>query len=215
MDVNKIFYIFRHGQTDYNVEKRVQSFLDIPLNTNGIAQAQELAKNLADVQFDCIYSSPLSRALKTAEIVVNNRPIQIITNPGLRERNFGVLCGKIMNLTDTPADTLIDLSKDKVDIPASLLFSDDYIPPNGESDKMFVKRTCETMIEIAKNTNANTIGISTHGGVVGAMVRAFTNFDFSGVPNAAYLKMQWDGKNFSLPERPHWLTKMKTDQMTL
>lgn len=213
--MNKIFYIFRHGQTDYNIEKRVQSFLDIPLNAQGIAQAKELAKNLADIQFDCIYSSPLSRSLQTAEIVVNNRPIKIITNPGLRERNFGILCGKIMNITDGPADALIDLSKDKIDIPAALLFSDDYTPENGESDKMFIKRTCDTIVDIAKSTNANTIGISTHGGVIGALVRAFTNFDFSGVPNAEYLKMQWDGKNFNLPEQPHWLTKMKTNQMTL
>ena len=213
--MNKVFYIFRHGQTDYNVEKRVQSFLDIPLNVQGIAQAKELAKNLAKIQFDCIYSSPLSRSLQTAKIVVNNRPIKIITNPGLRERNFGILCGKIMNITDAPADTLIDLSKDKIDIPAALLFSDDYTPPNGESDKMFVKRTCDTMVEIAKRTNAKTIGISTHAGVIGALVRAFTNFDFSGVPNAEYLKLQWDGKNFSLPEQPHWLTKMKTNQITL
>ncbi len=213
--MNKIFYIFRHGQTDYNVEKRVQSFLDIPLNAQGIAQARELAKNLADIQFDCVYSSPLSRSLQTAKIVVNNRPIKIITNPGLRERNFGILCGKIMNITDGPADAVIDLSKDKVDIPAALLFSDDYTPENGESDKMFIKRTCDTMVEIAKSTNANTIGISTHGGVIGALVRAFTNFDFCGVPNAEYLKMRWDGKNFSLPEQPYWLTKMKTDQMTL
>lgn len=213
--MNKIFYIFRHGQTDYNVEKRVQSFLDIPLNAQGVAQAKELAKNLADIQFDCIYSSPLSRSLKTAEIVVNNRPIKIITNPGLMERNFGILCGKIMNMTDAAADTVIDLSKDKVDMPAALLFSDDYTPPNGESDKMFIKRTCDTMVEIAKSTNANTIGISTHGGVIGALVRVFTNFDFCGVPNAEYLKMQWDGKNFSLPEQPYWLIKMKTNQMTL
>lgn len=213
--MNKLFYIFRHGQTDYNIEKRVQSFLDIPLNAQGIAQATELAKKLADIQFDCIYSSPLSRSLQTAEIVVNNRPIKIITNPGLRERNFGVLCGKIMNITDGPADAVIDLSKEKVDIPAAILFSDDYTPENGESDKMFIKRTCDTMVEIAKSTNANTIGISTHGGVIGTLVRAFTNFDFCGVPNAEYLKMQWDGKNFNLPEQPSWLTKMKTNQMPL
>ena len=76
------FYIFRHGQTDYNVEKRVQSFLDIPLNSNGIAQAQALAKNLSNVQFDCIYSSTLSRAFDTAKIVLGDREVKIITDPG-------------------------------------------------------------------------------------------------------------------------------------
>ena len=111
------FYIFRHGQTDYNIEKRVQSFLDIPLNAQGIAQAQALAENLSNIKFDCIYSSTLSRALDTAKIVIGNRKIKIITEPGLRERNLGMLSGKIMNLTDAPANTPVDMSKDIIDMP--------------------------------------------------------------------------------------------------
>ena len=207
------FYIFRHGQTDYNVEKRVQSFLDIPLNNVGIEQAQALAKNLTSVKFDCIYSSTLSRALETAKIVVGKKPVKIITDPGLRERNLGVLCGKIMNLTDAPADTPVDLTKEKVDMPAALLFNDDYAPENGESDNEFIKRVCDTMIKIAKNTDAKTVGIATHGGVIGALVRHFTDLNFSGMPNAEYIKMQWDGKSFGLPEIPHWL--LKNNQITL
>ena len=42
--MHKVFYIFRHGQTDYNATRRAQSFLDIPLNQQGIDQAKELAK---------------------------------------------------------------------------------------------------------------------------------------------------------------------------
>lgn len=206
------FYIFRHGQTDYNVEKRVQSFLDIPLNSTGIAQAQALAKNLSNVQFDCVYSSTLSRALDTAKIVLGDKKVKIITDPGLRERNLGVLCGKIMNLTDAPADTRVDLTKEKVDMPAALLFNDDYAPENGESDNEFIKRVCDTMIKIAKHTDAKTVGIATHGGVIGALVRHFTDLDFSGMPNAEHIKMQWDGKNFSLPEPPEWLLKTQSKQ---
>ena len=206
------FYIFRHGQTDYNVEKRVQSFLDIPLNSNGIAQAQALAKNLANVQFDCIYSSTLSRALDTAKIVLGDRKVKIITDPGLRERNLGVLCGKIMNLTDAPADTPVDLTKEKIDMPAALLFNDDYAPEKGESDNEFIKRVSDTMIHIAKHTDAKTVGIATHGGVIGALVRHFTDLNFSGMPNAEYIKLQWDGKNFSLPEPPEWLLKTQSKQ---
>lgn len=207
------FYIFRHGQTDYNAEKRVQSFLDIPLNGVGIEQAQALAKNLTGVKFDCIYSSTLSRALDTAKIVVGKKTIKIITDPGLRERNLGVLCGKIMNLTDAPANTPVDLTKDKVDMPAALLFNDDYTPENGESDNEFIKRVCDTMINIARHTDAKTVGIATHGGVIGALVRHFTDLNFSGMPNAEYIKMQWDGKSFILPEIPYWL--LKNNQITL
>ena len=203
--MNRDFYIFRHGQTDYNVERRVQSFLDIPLNSTGIEQARALAQNLSTVKFDCIYSSTLSRALETAKIVAGNKPIKIITDPGLKERNLGVLCGKIMNLTDAPATTPVDFTKDKVDMPAALLFNDNYAPDNGESDNDFIKRVCDTMINIAKHTDAKTIGIATHGGVIGALVRHFTDLNFSGMPNAGYIKMQWNGKTFTLPEIPDWL----------
>ena len=208
----KQFYIFRHGQTDYNVEKRVQSFLDIPLNSNGIAQAQALAKNLSNVQFDCVYSSTLSRALDTAKIVLGDRKVKIITDPGLRERNLGVLCGKIMNLTDAPADTPVDMSKDKIDMPAALLFNGEYAPENGESDNTFVQRVCDTITKIAKNTDAKTVGIATHAGVISVFVRRFTNFNFSSMPNAEYIKMQWDGERFSLPEPPEWLLQTQSRQ---
>ncbi len=211
--MTKDFYIFRHGQTDYNVEKRVQSFLDIPLNKTGIEQAHALAKNLTNIKFDCIYSSTLARAYETAKIVIGNRQIKIITDPGLRERNLGVLCGKIMNLTDAPADTPVDLTKDTVDMPSDLLFNEDYAPENGETDNDFIKRVCDTMIQIAKHTDAKTIGIATHAGVIGALVRHFTDLNFSGMPNAEYIKMRWDGESFSLPEIPHWL--LKTNQMAL
>ena len=155
----------------------------------------------------------MSRALDTAKIVLGDRKVKIITDPGLRERNLGMLCGKIMNLTDAPADTPVDMSKDKIDMPAALLFNGEYAPENGESDNEFIKRVCDTMIKIAKNTDAKTVGIATHGGVIGALVRHFTDLNFSGMPNAEYIKMQWDGKSFKLPEIPHWL--LKTNQVTV
>ena len=206
--MNKVFYIFRHGQTDYNATRRVQSFLDIPLNQQGIDQAKELAKKLSGVQFDCIYSSPLSRALETARIVSQNRDIEIITNPGLKERNLGILCGKLVNITNEPVDTPFDVNADTVNIPSALLFNSDYAPENGESDTIFCKRVRETMIEIAKSTKSKTIGISTHGGVIGSLIRQFTVFSNGGTPNTGYIKMQWDGKTFTLIETPDWLLKV-------
>ena len=206
--MNKIFYIFRHGQTDYNAEKRVQSFLDIPLNAQGISQAEELAKNLANVQFNCIYSSPLSRTLDTAKIVVGNRKIKIITDSGLRERNLGVLCGKIVKTTDEPVDTPFDINQDTVNIPLAVLSDDDYVPKHGESRNMFKKRVLDTITNIAKKTDANIIGISTHGGVLGVIIRHFTEFSHGGAPNTGYIKMQWDGEKFTLSETPDWLLKI-------
>ena len=206
--MNKVFYIFRHGQTDYNIEKRVQSVLDIPLNNTGIMQAQELAKQLQNVQFDCIYTSPLSRAQDTAKIVAGNKKIQIVPEFGLREKNLGVLCGKILNKTDAPANTPFNIDADVVNIPLALLADDDYTPENGESYNMFTKRILDTMNKIANNTDAKTIGISTHAGVISFLIRHYTKFTHGGAPNTGYIKMQWDGNTFSLIETPDWLLKV-------
>lgn len=150
--------------------------------------------------------------MDTAKIVLGDRKVKIITDPGLCERNLGVLCGKIINLTDVPADTLVDMSKDKIDMPAILLFNGDYVPENGESDNMFVHRINDTITKIVKNTNAKTIGVATHAGVISVFVRLFTNFNFSSMPNAEYIKMQWNGEKFSLLDPPDWLLKTQSNQ---
>ena len=200
-------YVFRHGETDYNVQKRMQGYLDIPLNANGIAQAQALAKRLSDVKLDCIYTSPLSRAADTAKIVAEINGIKVIPVAGLSEWNLGTFCGHIVRLTEDPKDTPFDLSSDIVYIPRALIADDDYIPEKGESYNMFKKRICETMTNIMKNTDAKNIGIASHGGVIKVLVREYTNWKLErgGMPNAEYFQMQWDDNRFSVPEKPSWL----------
>ena len=61
----KIFTV-RHGQTDLNVQKRMQGRHGLPLNAVGLAQAEELARELADVRVEAAFSSPQERAVKTA-----------------------------------------------------------------------------------------------------------------------------------------------------
>ena len=68
-------YLIRHGETDYNKKKRLQGVTDIPLNAQGIALAEKTAAGLRDISFDRIYTSPLIRARRTAEIIRGNREI--------------------------------------------------------------------------------------------------------------------------------------------
>ena len=98
-------YMVRHGQTDFNKNKRLQGVIDIPLNEYGIELAEKTAEGLKDVPFDVIYSSPLSRAFQTAEIIRGDRPVEIIPTDSLLELSFGeyegLICkGEHYNLPD-------------------------------------------------------------------------------------------------------------------
>lgn len=210
--MERTIYIFRHGETDYNVQKRMQGYLDIPLNENGFTQARDLAEKLSDVRFDCIYSSPLSRAIETAKIVAQKDNVKIITEPGFAEWNLGVFCGHIIRLTEDAKDTPYDLNDDIVYIPRALISDDDYVPQNGESYNMFAKRVNDAILNIMKNTDAQNIGIATHGGVVKVLIRTLTNWKLmrGGMPNAAVLKMQWDGERLVVPEKPDWLIESES-----
>jgi len=90
------FYFLRHGQTDWNLQGRLQGHTDIPLNETGLAQACAAADVLADKGIGIIVSSPLVRALKTAAIVSEriDRPIYIDSQ--LKERSFGAFEGQIL-----------------------------------------------------------------------------------------------------------------------
>lgn len=86
-------YLIRHGETDWNLEQRLQDATDIPLNENGLELARETAKGLQDVPFDVVYTSPLTRARQTAEIIRGHRNIPLIEEPRLKEICFGVYEG--------------------------------------------------------------------------------------------------------------------------
>lgn len=82
-------YMVRHGETDWNRAHRMQGWSDIPLNEKGREQAAFAAKALASVPLDVIYTSPLKRAEKTAEIIRGERKIPLFAEKGFIEINLG------------------------------------------------------------------------------------------------------------------------------
>ena len=94
-------YIARHGETDWNVEHRLQGWTDRPLNDLGKRQATDLAESLKGVRLDAIYSSTLSRSRDTAQAVAG-ASMTVKSLPGLRERNYG----KFQGGSDTDPDYL-------------------------------------------------------------------------------------------------------------
>jgi len=82
-------WLVRHGETDWNTERRYQGHTDIPLNKQGRLQAQELAGQLTGQAFSAIYSSDLCRAMETAGILAGPLKGSVIADSRLREINMG------------------------------------------------------------------------------------------------------------------------------
>ena len=88
-----ILGLLRHGQTDWNIDLRLQGSTDIPLNDTGRAQALVAAQSLNPENWDVIISSPLSRARDTAAIVAEVLGMPVVIVPELIERSFGTAEG--------------------------------------------------------------------------------------------------------------------------
>jgi probable phosphoglycerate mutase len=86
--------IVRHGETTWNVEKRIQGHSNSKLTENGVLQAELVGNALAKRQFNVLISSDLERAAETAKIINKTLLLPHEYNPNLRERSFGIMEGK-------------------------------------------------------------------------------------------------------------------------
>lgn len=163
-------YIIRHGETNWNIEKKIQGLTDIELNDTGIAQAKEMKSKLTDIDFDLCLCSPLKRAKKTAETIIENK-CPILEDTILLERNFGTYEGKRVNDIDIDFLTLwdykINYNKDKVEPLKELL------------------NRCDSFIEKIKTNykNYKNILIVSHGAFIKGLYYSINgynqNTDFS------------------------------------
>ena len=108
-----IIYFVRHGETEWNAAKRTQGRTDKPLNSAGRKQAEQARQQLSDTRIDAIFSSPLSRAVETAEIINEAFSLPITIEDALIERDHGWLEGLVIdakersrhwNYNDNPKD---------------------------------------------------------------------------------------------------------------
>ncbi len=114
----------RHGETEWNVDELFRGRIDIELNDTGRKQAALLAEYLSDAKIEAVYSSPLKRALSTAEAIASGRRLKVEVAPGLIDLNFG----KWQGLTVPQVrERYPELFQEWLDSPERLLI------PNGET----------------------------------------------------------------------------------
>ena len=105
-----MIYIVRHGETQYNIEKRVQGWAQNPLNENGVTQAKKVAEKIAKLPIEHFYSSDLKRARQTAEIINEKLNLKIIYDERLREfRSYEEMTGDLKD--NLPSDFAVNPHK--------------------------------------------------------------------------------------------------------
>lgn len=147
----------RHGETNWNLERRFQGQLDIALNARGRAQAEALAKELADKRFDHVYSSDLKRALVTAAAVAEPRALAIHRVPELREKHDGVWHGfSHPEVAERFPEGYAHYKARRAD----------YATEGGETLARFAARARGALNKIAKRHPGETVLVVAHAGVL-------------------------------------------------
>jgi broad specificity phosphatase PhoE len=85
--------LVRHGQTEWNRVVRFRGIIDVPLNEIGLTQARATGRRLASSAVAAVYSSPLSRALRTAEAIAEPHGLRVVPHQGLKDMSFGTWGG--------------------------------------------------------------------------------------------------------------------------
>lgn len=175
----------RHGQTLFNVRRKVQGYCDSPLTELGINQAK-IARRYFDqnsIQFSKAYSSTSERASDTLELITN---IEYQRLKGLKEWNFGTFEGE------------------SEDLNPKLPYGDFFVAYGGEAEKDFQIRVSNTILEVMRKDNHDIVLMVSHG----ASCRTFMRFwghkstvDHIGeIGNCCIFKYEFENDEFTLLE---------------
>lgn len=184
----------RHGETEWNLDFRIQGHLDIALNERGRWQAERVADALRDEPISAIYSSDLQRAFDTARALGRAVGLTPIPDPGLRERGFGRFEGRTFAEVEqaSPETALRWRKRDP-----------DFAPEGGENLLTFRLRLLAVCERLARAHPGEQIVLVAHGGVMDILYRAATGQDLQAarsweLRNAAINRLLWNGRGYTL-----------------
>jgi uncharacterized phosphatase len=154
------FTLVRHGQTEWNLVKRIQGTSDIPLNATGRAQARAAGRRLAGRRWDAVAASPLIRAHETGAIMAAVLGLDVpVTVHGLAERCYGEAEGMT-------GPELRELHPNGIE---------GSVIPGLESRPEVVRRVTDALLGLAEQRPGQSILVATHGAVIGSLLRHLTD----------------------------------------
>lgn len=195
-----LFWLVRHGQTDWNLEGRYQGQADTPLNQTGIEEAERAARQLADRPFHKVFSSDLQRAKRTAEVIAQARNVPVVVDPRLREISLGEWEGQVFDLIQVRYPEKVEERKQ-----SPLTFR----APGGESVEEIWDRVKQAVNEITDQNRGDEVVLVAHGLVLGALLAYASDRDISRaymcIPaNAVPKRLEWPVNGLHTEREEHY-----------
>jgi 2,3-bisphosphoglycerate-dependent phosphoglycerate mutase len=202
VDSAVLLFLIRHGESLYNIEGRIQGQSDVELSPLGLRQADTIAEFLSAVSIDAVYSSPLRRAMQTAQPVAARLGLSVHVDDRLKELNAGVFQGLLWNEIEACFPNEFALWRGE---------QPDVAIPQGESRRDLMIRGAAALRSI-RETPFRRVAVIAHGGILAAALKALLQIPAEVNPfnlyNASISRLAWDKspKLLTLNELDHLRT---------
>lgn len=188
------FYVVRHGETDWNMARRLQGHTDIPLNDHGKAQARRLRAELAHIDFGAAYASDLQRARHTAELVVSTRGLSVTPLPELRECCMGPAEGTLVPDFEKQYQAQLHHRMHLTSLEERFAYK---LHPQIESYGETLARVEPCLKRLASEHHGQNILVVSHGGVMRVLLLRLLGTQHTVmVKNGGVLRFSGDGKDW-------------------
>lgn len=169
-------HLVRHGETDWNVEGRLQGWTDIPLNATGREQARAAAEALSGRPIGAVFSSDLARARETAAVIAAVAEVEVVADAALRERRYGVAEGRLSSEVNLELEGRLD----------DLWADPDFAVEGGETRRQVYTRLGRFLEKLLAAAPAPEIVVVSHGGALRVARGFLEGFPVDRLPNWSF-----------------------------